>query len=146
MEHTSAPKSAAMRFGASSRRVSRGIGRAASATRSSTPSSRLSPLPCTLGFTRVTLTSQSLAVHRSRPRGHQFHPTPLDGLAKRCDVECAPMSLRFPSPDWCVAYKDAINANAAYKTSSKDWTHGVVAMVVTADPSIGIAEDLGMWL
>jgi putative sterol carrier protein len=54
--------------------------------------------------------------------------------------------LRFPSAEWCSAYKDAINANAAYKVAGREWNHGPVAMVVVADPSIGIAEDTGMWL
>jgi putative sterol carrier protein len=54
--------------------------------------------------------------------------------------------LRFPSAEWCVACKDAINANAAYRVAAKDWTHGPVSMVVTAEPAIGIAEDLGVWL
>ena len=54
--------------------------------------------------------------------------------------------LRFPSAEWCVAYRDAINANAGYRQAGKDWTHGPVAMVVTADPAIGIAEDQAMWL
>ncbi len=52
----------------------------------------------------------------------------------------------FPSAEWCAAYKDAINSNAAYKAAGKDWTHGVVAMVVKAQPDVGIAEDMGMWL
>lgn len=56
------------------------------------------------------------------------------------------MSHLFPSDEWVSAYKDAINANAAYKIAGKDWTHGVVAMVVKADPAIGLAEDIGMWL
>ena len=56
------------------------------------------------------------------------------------------MALDFPSPEWMAAYKDAINANAEYKKAGKDWTHGVVAMVVKAEPSLGIAEDLAMWL
>jgi putative sterol carrier protein len=54
--------------------------------------------------------------------------------------------LRFPSAEWCAAYKDAINANPGYKLAAKDWTHGPVAMVVTADPSIGLPEDVAMWL
>jgi putative sterol carrier protein len=54
--------------------------------------------------------------------------------------------LRFPSAEWCVAYKDAINANPNYKAAGKDWTHGPVAMVVTADPAIGLPEDMAMWL
>ena len=52
----------------------------------------------------------------------------------------------FPSPEWADAYKDAINTNERYKDAGKDWTHGVVAMVVKADPSIGLPEDLGLWL
>jgi putative sterol carrier protein len=54
--------------------------------------------------------------------------------------------IRFPSAEWCAAYKDAINANLGYKTAAKDWTHGAVAMVVSAEPAIGIAEDMAMWL
>jgi putative sterol carrier protein len=54
--------------------------------------------------------------------------------------------LRFPSAEWCVAYKDAINANEGYRSAGKEWTHGPVAMVVTADPAIGIAQDTAMWL
>jgi putative sterol carrier protein len=54
--------------------------------------------------------------------------------------------LRFPSPEWCAAYGVAINANADYRAAGKDWTFGAVAMIVTADPSIGIPEDMAMWL
>jgi putative sterol carrier protein len=54
--------------------------------------------------------------------------------------------LRFPSAEWCTAYEKAINASPNYKTAGREWTHGSVAMVVTADPSIGLPEDLGMWL
>jgi putative sterol carrier protein len=56
------------------------------------------------------------------------------------------MSIRFPSAEWCTAFRDAINANAAYKAAGKDWTHGAVAMVVSAEPAIGIPEDTAMWL
>ena len=56
------------------------------------------------------------------------------------------MSHLFPSAEWCTAYKDAINANPAYKDAGKDWTHGAVAMMVKADPGVGIAEDTAMWL
>lgn len=56
------------------------------------------------------------------------------------------MALEFPSPEWMAAYKQAINANAEYKKAGKDWTHGVVAMVVQAEPALDIPEDLAMWL
>jgi putative sterol carrier protein len=55
-------------------------------------------------------------------------------------------NLRFPSAEWCVAYKDAINANASFKAAHREWTHGAVAMIVSAEPAIGIAEDVSMWL
>ena len=56
------------------------------------------------------------------------------------------MNIPFPSVEWCAEYKRAINGNAAYQSAGKDWTHGVVAMVVKAEPSMGIPEDKGMWL
>jgi putative sterol carrier protein len=56
------------------------------------------------------------------------------------------MPYDFPSPEWAAAYKDAINANPAYKTAGKDWTHGPVAMVVKADPALRIDEDTALWL
>ena len=56
------------------------------------------------------------------------------------------MSLIFPSPEWATAYKDALNSSAAYAEAGKDWTHGVVAMVVKADASLGIPEDTALWL
>jgi putative sterol carrier protein len=55
------------------------------------------------------------------------------------------MSFSFPSQEWADAYKTAINANDAYKVAGKDWTFGVVAMVVKADPSLGIEEDMALW-
>ena len=56
------------------------------------------------------------------------------------------MSYLFPSDEWAAAYKEAINANPRYKEAGKDSTHGAVAMVVKADPSIGIDRDMGLWL
>ncbi len=56
------------------------------------------------------------------------------------------MNLKFPSPEWTAAYKDAVNANPKYKIAGKDWTHGAVAYVIEADPSIGLPEDVAMIL
>ena len=56
------------------------------------------------------------------------------------------MAFDFPSPEWVAAYKDAINANPEYQKAGKDWTYGVVAMVVKADPALGLPEDQAMWL
>ncbi len=54
--------------------------------------------------------------------------------------------IPFPSAEWCTAFADAINANPGYRAAAKDWTHGAVAMVVTAEPALGIAEDMAIWL
>ena len=54
--------------------------------------------------------------------------------------------LRFPSPEWCTAYGEAINANADYRAAAREWTFGPVVMVVSAEPSLGIPEDMAMWL
>ncbi len=56
------------------------------------------------------------------------------------------MAHAFPSVDWTNAYKDAINASEGYKKAGKTWTHGAVAMVILAEPSVGIAADTGMLL
>jgi putative sterol carrier protein len=56
------------------------------------------------------------------------------------------MALDFPSADWTAAYKNAINANESYKKTGKDWTHGVVAMVVTKEPALKIDDDMAMLL
>lgn len=53
---------------------------------------------------------------------------------------------RFPSESWAAAYKDALNNNPAYAEAGRDWTHGPVAMVVTADPALGISEDMAILL
>jgi putative sterol carrier protein len=63
-------------------------------------------------------------------------------------LECAQSQgmFDFPSEAWANAYRDAINANESYKKTGKDWTHGVVAFVVKAEPDLGIAEDMAMLL
>lgn len=56
------------------------------------------------------------------------------------------MVYRFPSQEWTEAYKSAVNSNPAYAEAGKDWIHGPVALVVKADPSIGIEQDMAMLL
>jgi putative sterol carrier protein len=58
----------------------------------------------------------------------------------------AAMAHPFPSPEWAAEFKTAIERSVAYKAAGATWTHGAVAMVVKADPSIGIPEDIGLWL
>jgi putative sterol carrier protein len=52
----------------------------------------------------------------------------------------------FPSPEWVAAYGDAINASEDYRSASTEWTHGSVALVMPAQPAIGVPEDVGIWL
>jgi putative sterol carrier protein len=54
--------------------------------------------------------------------------------------------IKFPSAAWTAAFKDAINANGAYATAGKEWTHGKVAYVVKARPELGIESDTAMVL
>ncbi len=54
------------------------------------------------------------------------------------------MGLVFPSPEWVAAYRDAINASEGYRKAGRDWTHGVVAMVVKADAALGLPNDVAM--
>ena len=56
------------------------------------------------------------------------------------------MTLPFPSAEWVAAYGAAINASETYRTASLNWTFGAVALVVAAQPAIGLAEPLGIWL
>lgn len=56
------------------------------------------------------------------------------------------MALRFPSAEWTAAFKDAVNANAAYREAGKGWVHGKVAYVVKADARLGTDRDMAMVL
>lgn len=56
------------------------------------------------------------------------------------------MAIRFPSPEWTQAFKDAVNANAAYAEHGKGWTHGKVAYVIKADARLGLEHDMAMVL
>src|SRR5206468_60321 len=50
----------------------------------------------------------------------------------------------FPSPEWVAAYGAAINASDDYRTASTDWTHGSVALVLPAQPAIGVPDDVAI--
>lgn len=56
------------------------------------------------------------------------------------------MALTFPSAEWVEEYKKQINLSEGYKKAAATWTAGVVALVISAKPEIGINEDFGMWL
>ena len=52
----------------------------------------------------------------------------------------------FPSETWASAYEEALNTNPDYARAGRDWTHGAVAMVVTADPALDLPEDMAILL
>lgn len=52
----------------------------------------------------------------------------------------------FPSPEWVAAYGAAINASEGYRAASLEWTHGPVALIVSAQPEIGVPTPVGIWL
>src|SRR3989442_3268750 len=52
----------------------------------------------------------------------------------------------FPSPEWVTAYGAAINASDDYRTASTEWTHGAVALVLPAQPAIGVPNDVAILL
>lgn len=56
------------------------------------------------------------------------------------------MAFTFPSPEWAAEFKKQVQASAAYKQAAATWTFGPVALLTRADPSIGLGEDIGMWL
>lgn len=56
------------------------------------------------------------------------------------------MAYKFPSDEWVEAFGKAINDSEEYQTAGKPWTFGVTALVVSAQPDIGLEEDYGIWL
>ena len=56
------------------------------------------------------------------------------------------MAFTFPSPEWAAEFKKQVQQSAAYKQAAATWTFGPVALLTKADPAIGLAEDVGMWL
>lgn len=52
----------------------------------------------------------------------------------------------FPSVPWVGACGAAIDASAAYRTASADWTYGAVALVVRASPAVELADPVAVWL
>jgi putative sterol carrier protein len=52
----------------------------------------------------------------------------------------------FPSEEWVREFKDRINASDEYRAAAATWTFGAVALVVRAEPAIGLAEDVALLL
>jgi len=56
------------------------------------------------------------------------------------------MALTFPSAEWVEEFKRQINSSEGYKKAGATWTAGVVALIISAKPEIGLTEDVGIWL
>jgi len=52
----------------------------------------------------------------------------------------------FPSAEWVAAYGAAIQDSTEYRNASKEWTYGAVALILPAQPDIGMPEDVGILL
>jgi len=52
----------------------------------------------------------------------------------------------FPSKEWVAAYGAAINGSEEYRAASTEWTFGSVALVMPAQPAIGVPEDVAILL
>lgn len=59
-------------------------------------------------------------------------------------IQAAP--LQFLSAEWVAACVPAINASESYRVASADWTHGPVALVAAAQPTLGLEHALGVWI
>jgi putative sterol carrier protein len=50
----------------------------------------------------------------------------------------------FPSPEWLTAYREAINADPAFRDVAQGW-EGDITLVVGAEPDKGVPADLWAW-
>ncbi len=50
------------------------------------------------------------------------------------------MAAEIFTDDWAQLWNDSINANKDYKKAAEKW-EGAIAMVMTADPAMGIPQD-----
>jgi putative sterol carrier protein len=56
------------------------------------------------------------------------------------------MAYKFPSEEWIREYQRVINSSEDYKKSGATWTAGPVCLVVSANPSVGLDKEVGIWL
>ena len=50
------------------------------------------------------------------------------------------MAAEIFTNDWAQLWNDSINSNADYKRAAERW-EGAIAMIMSADPAMGIPED-----
>jgi putative sterol carrier protein len=49
------------------------------------------------------------------------------------------------TPEWAAAWQDALQASEGYRRAAATW-EGAVALVMHADPALGVAERRAVWL
>ena len=52
---------------------------------------------------------------------------------------------KFPSAEWLVLYKDAINQSAEYKEAAATW-EGDLTYVIEAEPDKNVPEEVHAWV
>jgi len=52
---------------------------------------------------------------------------------------------RFPSPEWLVAYKEAVDNSSELAEAASDWERDIT-LVVEAEPDKGVATELWAWV
>jgi putative sterol carrier protein len=52
---------------------------------------------------------------------------------------------RFPSEDWLVQYREAINSSDVYRQAAATW-EGDLAYVIEAEPDRNVPEDVWAWV
>lgn len=56
------------------------------------------------------------------------------------------MSLPFPSAEWAAAFRQQVEASVDYRQAAATWTFGPVALVVKADSTVQLGEEVALWL
>ncbi|MCP4614586.1 MAG: hypothetical protein GY845_38385 [Planctomycetes bacterium] len=56
------------------------------------------------------------------------------------------MSYVFPSEDWMLAYKDALNTSEEFAKAGANWHEGPIVLVLPEEQPAGIDKDWRMWL
>ena len=106
---------------------------------------------------RTAVAPAGIAAEQSGSAGVLLHPpdtataTLINDVKTTCfmGAQCTRvrrMAFTFPSAEWAAEFKKQVQASAAYRQAAATWTFGPVALVTRADPGLGLADDVGMWL
>jgi putative sterol carrier protein len=54
--------------------------------------------------------------------------------------------MQFATVEWVDALRAQIDASATYRKAAASWTHGPLAFLVRAAPSLGVPKPIAMWM